>query len=270
MTSLPVQIIIGIAAAAVVAVVAGITRLLKPSGAWAAFVLGTVVFGIGGLAWSIPLLTFFFLSSLLSKLGSRRVRGYREKLQQVFEKGSTRDAGQVLANGGVAGLLVLVHVLVPGPHIYLAYLATLAAAAADTWGTEIGVMSRGAVISLRTLKGVEPGTSGGVSLAGTTGALCGALSIALSGLAWVDHQVLSLIIVVISGLFGMVVDSLIGATIQATYRCPICGGTTERTMHCSHATELLSGRRWVNNDAVNLLCCLAGALVCIALTMLFL
>jgi uncharacterized protein (TIGR00297 family) len=261
MSPIVVQIIIGIAAAAAIAFVALRTRLLNPSGAWATLLLGSIVFGLGGLAWSLPLVAFFLPASLISKLGSKRVRGYREQLREVFEKGSTRDAGQVWANGGIAGAIVLLHALWPQPELFVAYLGALAAAAADTWGTEIGVMNRGPVISLRTLRTVKAGTSGGVSLVGTLGAMAGALSVAASGIWWTTSPADAVLVVTTAGITGMLADSFLGATAQAQYRCDICGMLTERTQHCTKPAILLRGNDRITNDVVNLACCLVGAVV---------
>jgi uncharacterized protein (TIGR00297 family) len=251
------QLLWGFLAAAVVAVGAWRFRLLAPSGALAALLLGTVVFGTGGIAWSLPLITFFVLSSLLSK-GTRGVRRRRAAFDALFEKGSRRDAGQVLANGGVAGALAIANLISPDPALYVAYLGSLAAAAADTWGTEIGVLSKGAVISVARLRRVEPGSSGGISAVGTLGAAGGALSVALAGVAsplWTPRLML---VVALSGLAGMLADALAGGTIQALYRCPVCGVQTERRVHCGSPTELVRGLPIVGNDMVNVFCCVVG------------
>ena len=56
------------------------------------------------------ILTFFILSSLLSRLG----RSAKARYDLIFEKGSRRDHAQVLANGGIAGaLMVLTLALIP-------------------------------------------------------------------------------------------------------------------------------------------------------------
>ncbi|HFE64799.1 MAG TPA: DUF92 domain-containing protein, partial [Caldithrix sp.] len=78
--------------------------------------------------WTVPVLAFFVTSSLLSKIGRSR----KVQFDLIFEKGDRRDAGQVFANGGVAGLLMILFVFVPMHEIYFMYLAALAAAAADT------------------------------------------------------------------------------------------------------------------------------------------
>jgi len=62
------------------------------------------------------------------------------------------------------------------------------------------------------------------------------------------------------------VDSLLGATLQAVYACPVCGVETEQhPQHvCGGPTRLVRGLRWVSNDAVNALAGLLGGLLGIA------
>src|SRR5258708_38190526 len=94
--------------AAAFALLAYTARLLTLRGALATFVIGFVVFGLGGGKFTLPLLTFFFTSSLLSRLG----RSIKASANTMTVKGAPRDASQVLANGGVAVELVLVLYLV--------------------------------------------------------------------------------------------------------------------------------------------------------------
>src|SRR5512146_3231945 len=103
------NVLIGFGLAAVVVLAASLAGSLNPWGALAALLLGTIVFGLGGLGWAILLLGFFTSSSLLSRLFRRRKAAFEEK----FSKGSQRDAGQVLANGGIAGAFVIIHLLFP-------------------------------------------------------------------------------------------------------------------------------------------------------------
>src|SRR4030095_14958578 len=86
---------------------------LNRSGAFAATIIGTIVFGLGGLHWSILLLAFFITSSGLSRLFKQRKQGLNEK----YSKGDQRDAGQVLGNGGLATAFVLIHGLYPESNI---------------------------------------------------------------------------------------------------------------------------------------------------------
>ena len=251
------QLLVGTLAAAAIATLAYRTGALTLSGAVATTVLGGVVFGVGGVAASVPLIAFFVLSSALSRVG----RGERRRrAEAVFEKGGRRDAGQVLANGGVAGAIVLASHWMASDALFTAYLGALAAATADTWGTEIGILGRGRVISVTTLRAVEPGRSGGISLAGTLGALAGATLIAYSGAVWLEDVLRVTVIAAVAGMVGMLVDSIAGATLQARYRCTHCSAITERREHCGAPTTLEGGLRPIGNDLVNVLCCATGAL----------
>ena len=280
------QLLIGFVLAAGIGLAAYRARALTLGGAIAAAALGTVVFGLGGLAWAVILVGFFATSSALSRLFARRKARYEEK----FSKGTRRDAGQVLANGGIAGLAVALaglSGLLPaaassrlGYALWLAYCASLAAANADTWATELGVLSRRAPVLITSGKPVEAGTSGGISLAGTLAALGGAALVALLGW-WMDRAglvaaspVLSPGLqaglyggVLLAGLAGSLVDSTLGATLQAIYTCPACHKETERhPLHtCGTPTTPLRGWSWLNNDRVNTACTLSAGLLALAM-----
>lgn len=229
-------------------------KFLGSGGAWAATALGTLILGLCGWAWVLPLLGFFISSSLLSR--ARRIRSTATD----EARGSRRDAVQVLVNGGVAGLLVLIGWM-GGFNLFAAYAASLAAATADTWSTEIGLMFGKKPRSIASGKLVAPGTSGGVSAAGLLGAAAGAIFIAWISLLSSGHGLNStaLWVIVFAGIGGSLFDSLLGATLQARYQCQGCTKETERTLHCEQPTRLISGWKWLSNDVVNLLCTAFGA-----------
>src|SRR3990172_5138366 len=130
-----VQLASGFGLAVLIAGAAYAARSLSASGAIAATLLGTAIFGLGGLPWAVLLVGFFVSSSVLSRLFKRNKAAVNEK----FSKGSRRDAGQVLANGGIAGLLVIAQAAFPSINIWwFAAAGTLAAVNADTWATELG------------------------------------------------------------------------------------------------------------------------------------
>jgi len=246
--------------ALVVALVSFRARFLSGSGATATFVLAVVIFGTGGWQWAGPILVFFVLSSLLSKTGKKA----KAKFDLMFEKSSRRDAGQVMANGGVAGAAVLLNLYFPHPLWYAAYLAALASATADTWATEIGVFSKTAPKSILSFKPVIAGTSGGITPLGTTAAFIGSTLIAFTGWAVTGGQLslITALVVTLAGFMGSLSDSLLGATLQAQYRCPVCEKRTERQNHCNNnPTILISGLHWLNNDWVNGLAALFGAIL---------
>jgi uncharacterized protein (TIGR00297 family) len=253
----------GLLAAATIALVARQAGSLSASGAIAAAVVGTAAVA-AGWSWGALLVVYFIASSLLSRAGSaekvRRTGG-------VVEKGGARDAVQVLANGGVFALCAALAALVGGPAgatLAVAALGALAAATADTWATEVGTLFGGTPRSLHTFARVPPGTSGAVSVAGTLAMIGGALLIAL--LARALSLTGAVGIVAWGGVAGAIADSLLGATLQERRWCDACARPTERRVHdCGTATRLAGGLAWMDNDAVNLLATLVGAVVAAAL-----
>ena len=246
--SLPAQMLLGILLAAAVAALAYRVGALTRGGAGAAWGVGAVIFGVGGWAWAAALLTFFGTSTALS----RWRRGAKEALG--YEKGGRRDAGQVLANGGMAALCALLPLVFPAfgaSHAHLLFLAALAAANADTWATEIGSALGGRPHDLRTGRPAASGTSGAVSLPGTLAALGGA---ALLGLFASDEAGWG--VVTAAGIAGSFLDSLLGATVQARWLDPLRPGLfTERPQPGPPGR----GLRGINNDVVNALCTVGAA-----------
>jgi len=263
------QVLTGVLLAAAAAGLGYLGKALSRGGAIAAFFLGSVLFGLGGIAWAALLLAFFIPSSLLSAIFKTR----KASAEAGYEKGSRRDAWQVVANGGLTGLCAVAHWILPGSMLpWLAASAALAAASADTWATELGALSRKDPVMITSGRSVERGTSGAVSFEGEIAALLGAGLIAMVSTllfptvngpnAAVQPSVL-LITVILGGFIGCQVDSILGATLQATYFCPSCRRETERhPLHtCGTRTEPLRGIRWMNNDWVNFYCTLSAALV---------
>jgi uncharacterized protein (TIGR00297 family) len=183
----------------------------------------------------------------------------------IVAKGGARDATQVLANGGVFALAAVLWAA-SGSDVWRAVGAgAIAAAAADTWATEVGTLAGRAPRSIMSWRLVPPGTSGGVSGAGVTAAVAGAAFVALGALT-VGWPRGAAIAAFAGGVVGSTVDSLLGATLQARRWCDQCRATTEREMHtCGTPTRIAGGVRWMDNDAVNALSTAAGGLLGFAL-----
>lgn len=233
-------------------------KLLTSGGAVGAFVLGMFIFGMGGWPFMVPLIAFFLLSSLISKLADQK----HSTVYRINAKGSNRDIVQVYANGGVALIVTIVWYLTGYAILYAVFLGAIAAATADTWETEFGSLSRKNPRHILTFKPVTQGFSGGISLPGTLGGLLGSLIIGSIGYAFNPHLLpLStwLLVTSGSGFLGSVVDSVIGATIQAKFACTVCGKETEKQQHCGRPTVLIGGIRAMDNDWVNIICTASGA-----------
>jgi uncharacterized protein (TIGR00297 family) len=235
-----------------------------------ACLVGGTVFGFGGLGYAVLLVLFFASSSLLSFFKSGDAR--KQKAAETFEKGGERDAGQVLANGGIAALAALLQGLSGGnPALVGMFVGALAAATADTWATELGVLSQSEPRLLTTSSVVPAGTSGAVTWLGSGAATLGAglIGIVAALLAFFPlfslpstHALSFVLAGLLGGSAGTLADSLLGATVQGSYWCPRCEKPTESRVHrCGTPTILRRGLAWVNNDMVNLAGTLVGAAV---------
>jgi uncharacterized protein (TIGR00297 family) len=249
---------LGALASIVIAALAYYRRQLTAGGALAAVLIGTLVFGCGGWRWGVLLVIFFVTSSALSRFRAP------EKQSGVDRgaKGGRRDAAQVLANGGVVAILALLAVLSPADAWFPMAIGSLAAVTADTWATELGGLSRRPPRLIVSGRPVSRGTSGAVSALGSAAAVVGAAVIGLVAgvvsdtLAWWQATIVG----ALAGTAGAFIDSLLGATAQAVYRCDACGEDTEVAVHrCGRPARRISGWGWLGNDEVNVVASLAGA-----------
>jgi uncharacterized protein (TIGR00297 family) len=237
-----------------VAATAFLARTLTGTGALAAGLLGWAVLAGTGWPGGAALAAFFVSSSAVSRLTERHQPAW------VDAKGNRRDPWQVLANGGVAALGGLAGLADPGLGLAVV-AASLATAAADTWATSIGALSRDDPRHVVRWTPIPKGTSGGVSALGTIGGATGAAAVALALAAACSLVPVSCsptplqgLLLTALGVLGMLTDSVLGATLQARFHCPACESASERTRHrCGTPTVLTGGIRWLGNDAVNAL-----------------
>jgi uncharacterized protein (TIGR00297 family) len=218
---------------------------LTRSGALAAWTIGVLL--LHGTGWNggAVLAAFFISSNLVSRVGFVGLPA------ELDPKSDRRDLWQVYANGGPAALAAVAPVD-PNLRIWLV-TASLAAAAADTWATSIGVHSRTPPRLLWSGRTVAPGTSGGITAAGSSGALAGALIV--SGVGAIAAGNLLLVPAgTLIGFLGMLVDSLVGGILQGRFHCPRCNQASEWRVHrCGSSTVRRAGFGWLNNDGVNFL-----------------
>jgi uncharacterized protein (TIGR00297 family) len=248
------QILLGLLLSALIGYFGYRRHSLSKSGVFGAMLVGTAIFGFGGWAWGILLIVFFVSSSALSHFKASR----KESLAEKFSKGSQRDLAQALANGGAGALIAIANFLWPHPLWWAAFVGAMATVNADTWATELGVLSKAQPRLVTNGKLVEVGTSGGITLLGTSAALAGSALIGLFASAFTPTLSFSLsfsffLLSSLSGLFGSLFDSFLGATVQAIYFCDNCHKETERhpTHTCGHLTRSIRGWRWLDNDWVN-------------------
>jgi uncharacterized protein (TIGR00297 family) len=246
--NLTINLILGIILASAISLISYKLKLLTASGIVATFILALVIYTFGTWQWTLPIVTFFILSSLLSKLRKRK----NEAVEKYFEKSEQRDYLQVLANGGLAVVLVTLNYFYTSELLYIVYVSIVAAVCADTWSTEIGTLGKIKTVDILSFKEINQGISGGISFPGILASVGGAFVIAATSLPWTESNYqINIIIITIAGFIGSVTDSILGSSLQVQYKCTICGSITERKIHCNEKADLFKGKSWINNDAVN-------------------
>ena len=250
------KIIIGIIISVIIAIIAYNKKSLNRSGMITAILLGSLIFVLGGIIPFMLMLVFFISSSIISKIGKIKKRN----LDKIHEKGDERDFIQVIANGGIALICVLLFQITKDPKFLIASAVSFAASNSDTWASELGILSKGKTISIITGKRIEKGVSGGVSLLGTLSALLGSTVIGLSytisyiiTLGYDKNIIKILLLIILLGFLGSIVDSVLGVTIQGHYIDESSGDVTEKKVNGDRKNRLISGYRFINNDMVNIL-----------------
>ena len=232
-------------------------RALSTSGAAAAVGVGTAAM-TAGWDWGTLLVLYFASSSVLSRF---RASEKANRTGGRVEKSGARDSWQVLANGGLFALSAIAYSADPRLVWQLTGAGALAASAADTWATELGVLSPHRPRSILTFQPVDTGVSGGVTLHGFGAAFGAAAFIALLVVifAWPTAGAFAALA---GGMGGCALDSVLGASVQERRHCPACNSATEQRMHrCGTPTVRVGGIPGLDNDGVNLLATAGGAAV---------
>lgn len=239
----------------VVALLAYKRRGVSVSGALAGWCCGSLVLWLGGWSQWI-LLMAFFLSAMLT---GRFKRKQKSRAESQHHKGYRRDAVQVFANTGPA-LIFIGLSLMYGRNLLVLAAASFAAATADTWASDLGMLSRRMPVSILNGRPVERGSSGGVSPLGFAVSLAGSLFIAVLYLLLEHFQSLSspkpwlyFCFIAVGGFCGSLLDSVLGAALQAKYRCAVTGKLTEKPKSGQLPNQLVGGLALMTNDLVNFL-----------------
>lgn len=247
----PWPMVIVVLTVTVIAIGAYLARALTAGGALCAFVMGVTVFWTTRAEGFLLFMLFFLSCNVVGKISKRLRKG---KTEIAEKKGHRRDVMQVVANGLMTTIAALLWFFTSKTVALIMFGAAVAEATSDTFAGEVGRLSKSGPVSIRNFRPVPVGMSGGVTFLGMVGAFLSSAMIAFCWYIWFQGvSVYAAVLVCLMGFAGAVMDSYLGASVQAHYVDPDTGMLTENDEKDGRRLELAQGIRWVDNDMVNLM-----------------
>lgn len=236
---------------------------ITQNGMYAGAILAILISIFGGWQFFLLLLVFVGFGAIFAKLP--------HQFSKHTDQHRPRDAHQILATIGIATIAIVLSrwfstdaMLVRA--LLLAALAALATSFSDTLSAELGGRYGGTPRKLLVGKKLPSGESGGMTLFG----------LAVGALAAFGYAYLAMILNILPmktevniaalALFGNVLDSVLGATLQSRYQCPICQQVSELKLHCHQKGKRITGSG-LTNTGVNAVTTLVIALLTFVLYM---
>lgn len=254
---------------------------LNLSGALLAVIVGFII-SVASYAFFACLFTFFVTSTILTKWKSQR----KMQVEENYKVGGQRNAMQVFCNGGIAVIISLLYMSEVGCSerpvdfskdytaavLITSLIGSFACCNGDTWSSEVGTaIGSDSPRLITNFRKVPIGTNGGVTIAGTIAAAIGGLIIGVAYLfserLLIDPAMLTasyppqwpiLWLAMFSGLFGSIVDSLLGATLQYSGFCLLRKKVVSED---SSTSKYICGKNVLNNHQVNLISSLIMAIL---------
>jgi uncharacterized protein (TIGR00297 family) len=206
---LPVVILCSIGALAYKA------KVVRGSGLWSGFIIGFIVWVMGGWQYFVISLTFFVLAG-----AATQYKYEHKKKQGIAEpKRGARGSGNVFGNGLVAMACAILEGIYGGGYFLAGFLGAMASATADTAGGEIGRLSKRPPVLITTFETVEPGAEGGITPLGEAAELgiAGIIGLLAWGLRLQSSTFYGFnlfISVAAAGFIGANIDSVLGASCE--------------------------------------------------------
>jgi uncharacterized protein (TIGR00297 family) len=172
------------------------------------------------------------------------------KLIRPNHASEKRTAQQVFSNGLIGVVLYMLYGMTGQFHWLLLAWSSFAISVCDTISSEVGVAVGGRTYNALTLRSMQPGLSGGISLAGTAGGLAALLLLVLFMGGILPVSPIQLLWVLGTGFIGMLVDSILGSKWQALW---MQGEAWSEVSSDSPQEVLVKGLPWLDNHWVNFL-----------------
>ncbi len=251
-----IPLYVSLAVSAVLAALAVWKKALTVSATVVAVLIMVGISAFTGYAGLVAFGVSFVGAVVIGFVGKRK---REEREADVHARKGARGVVQVLANSLPSFILGLIWFVTGKTCFLVGSVTAVTAGFADSAASDVGILSDGKVINIVTFKPQPRGLSGGVSLLGTVAALVASTTVAAAVFAVGGIGAKSLPVVALVGFMGTIIDSVLGGSVQAKYKCSSCGILTERKEHCGAPTELASGCRFIDNNAVNFIAsCVAG------------
>lgn len=260
-------LIIGLIGSSIIAASGYYFSAISRSGIIATIFIGTTIAVAGDFStWSAVI--FLFGSSLIINFSKKLFFPEISSIEQsIHSKNGARDASQICANLLPAVICLLIYFFTSNTAFLIAYLASIAGATADTWASEIGILSNKATIDVLTLRKTPKGLSGGISLLGTIASIGGSF---LSTTCFFIFNFFSsnpltyphFVIIFSVGILASLIDSILGSFFQGKY-LTIHNQLTEQKKN----NQLVTGYSWMSNDLVNLSTSILSSLLALFLSL---
>lgn len=277
-------------------------KSLDVTGSLAAFIVGYTSFACS-YRFGLILILFYYSSSKLTKFK----QDFKASIEEDYAVGGQRNWKQVFASSMLATMIAVYYYIACGEdqnisfaepaanvsiiffmyfeinksilqtYLWTIYVAHYATANADTWASELGVLSKvnPRLVTSFFMKQVPRGTNGGMSVLGTIASCAGGLFI--GAIFWISALLINenfgnyssiyatllsqspmLLYSLVCGLMGSLIDSILGATLQATYysknkKCIVKVNVNSKTDKRDDSVVIVSGLDLLSNEAVNLL-----------------
>ncbi|TKA25189.1 hypothetical protein B0A50_05887 [Salinomyces thailandicus] len=231
------------------------------------------------------LMLFFLFGTLVTRIGHKAKSALTQSSTGGAGGEAARTSAQVFANSGTACVLILLHTwllnsspftssilpVAPGPHfpvlqrlLPIGIIAQYAAVASDTFSSELGILSKTTPFLITApWKQVPRGTNGGVTMDGLLYGALGSFLLTLTAilaLALAEPRVImgarTTALLSVMGLNGSIIDSLLGALVQATVTDRGSGKVVEgpggrRVRIAVGGSRSMAGMDFLTNNGVN-------------------
>jgi uncharacterized membrane protein len=201
--------------------------------------------GVSGIGFVIGCYAVMLTVSLVGKW-------LKNDLSSVVKKTHGKDLVEIFVNGAGALLSMLLYACTESYGFYVMALISLSAGFVDSLASDVGTLSKRKPYDIFHRRVVTKGMSGGITLLGTVASLIGAAAFATAITLICGLPLYAIALITGISYVGCISDTVLGALVQAKYRCAVCGAETEKEEHCGATTQLVGGLSFINNDTVNL------------------